>query len=169
MTTHQYSQQVRCTARFVQRLFFLLLFLLTGVEAASVINNSFAPALENVSELVGCRYSQQHWCISVPKIYLFQYVIALVLIAIGYPVSSVLSYSIYSKILGPFKQVFTPTTCILLTVTVACCITHNSLPLSTGGYDGSANCSRQFGPQPGAYLCKHPLPAHWPASHFCQC
>lgn len=90
------------------------LFTLTGLDAAGVINNSFAPLVENVSALVGCRYSQQKWCTSVPKIYLFQYVIALVLVAIGYPIASVLSYSIYSKILGPFKQVFTPTIIVVV-------------------------------------------------------
>ena len=61
--------------------------------------------INKARELVGCRYPAQHWCISVPKIYLFQYGIALFLIAVGYPTSSVLCYSIYSKILGPTKQV----------------------------------------------------------------
>lgn len=53
----------------------------------------------------GCRYPTQQWCISVNKIYLYQYGIAMFFIAIGYPTSSVMCYSIYSKILGPAKQV----------------------------------------------------------------
>ena len=39
------------------------------------------------SQLVGCRYPPQDWCLTVPKIYLFQYAIALFLLAIGYPMS----------------------------------------------------------------------------------
>lgn len=58
------------------------------------------------TDVVGCRYPDEAWCITVPKIYIFQYAIALLLIAIGYPVASVMCYSIYSKILGPNKQVY---------------------------------------------------------------
>ena len=77
-----------------------------GVEGQSeMANGSTAFVVEKSLKLVGCRYPMQHWCISVPRIYLFQYVIALVLIAVGYPTASVMCYAIYSKILGPTKQV----------------------------------------------------------------
>ena len=71
------------------------------------------------SQLVGCRYPPQDWCLTVPKIYLFQYAIALFLLAIGYPMScppSSATPSIYSKILGPNKQVFCPTVCVCVCV-----------------------------------------------------
>ena len=81
----------------------------TGIEdeATGGANISFVTVYNNTVDLRGCRYPTQHWCITVNKIYLFQYAIALVLIAIGYPISSVMCYSIYSKILGPSKQVCT--------------------------------------------------------------
>ena len=77
-----------------------------GVEGPSeMANGSSALVVEKSMKTVGCRYSMQHWCISVPQIYLFQYVISLVLIAVGYPTASVMCYTIYSKILGQTKQV----------------------------------------------------------------
>jgi ceroid-lipofuscinosis MFS transporter 7 len=66
-------------------------------------NMSYVNLTETV-KLIGCRYPPQTWCISVNKINIFQYATALLLIAIGYPTSSVMCYSIYSKILGPTKQ-----------------------------------------------------------------
>lgn len=80
----------------------------TGIDDHEPIgtNISFVNIYNNTVDLRGCRYPAQHWCITVNKIYLFQYAIALVLIAIGYPTSSVMAYSIYSKILGSGKQVF---------------------------------------------------------------
>ena len=68
-------------------------------------NNISDVTIFETIDSVGCRYPDQAWCITVPKIYLFQYAIALLLIAIGYPIASVSCYSIYSKILGPNKQV----------------------------------------------------------------
>ena len=73
--------------------------------------------LFNKTDIVGCRYPDEAWCITVPKIYLFQYAIALLFIAIGYPIASLSCYSIYSKILGPNKQVLpyiVPSACVLL-------------------------------------------------------
>lgn len=79
----------------------------TGIDYPVTTNTTehFVP-VEKAIDIVGCRYHEQSWCINVPKIYLSQYAIALLLIAIGYPISSVMCYSIYSKILGPNKQVY---------------------------------------------------------------
>ncbi len=51
---------------------------------------------------MGCVES---WCADVHEIYLYQYILCMLMIAIGYPASSLLCYSIFSKILGPFPQV----------------------------------------------------------------
>ena len=78
-----------------------------GVVAPNETDNNISWfAVNSTAELVGCRYPAQAWCTSVPKIYFFQYILALALIAIGYPIASVMCYSIYSKILGPHKQVY---------------------------------------------------------------
>ena len=98
-----------------------------------VFNNTKA------GELVGCHYPAHHWCITVPKIYLFQYVTALILIAIGYPTSSVLCYSIYSKILGPSKQVCT-----------GCCVRVSQCTCVQGAMmgvlTGAGSLARTLGP-----------------------
>ena len=83
--------------------------------AEPVVNTSYGGNTSDVSinkpvELSGCPYHTQYWCTRVPKIYLFQYAIALLFIAVGYPTSSVMCYSIYSKILGPSKQVMPSST-----------------------------------------------------------
>lgn len=60
--------------------------------------------LENATIPFGCRYPNLKWCRSVPRLLLVQYIVGMVLLAVGYPTSSVLCYSIYSKILGPNPQ-----------------------------------------------------------------
>ncbi len=56
-------------------------------------------------EGVGCRDPPQSWCTYISQIYLVQYILALMLLAIGYPAGNLISYAIFSKILGPFPQV----------------------------------------------------------------
>ena len=68
-------------------------------------NNISFIGLENATIPVGCRYPKLEWCRSVPRLLLVQYIAGMVLLAVGYPTSSVLCYSIYSKILGPNPQV----------------------------------------------------------------
>ena len=52
----------------------------------------------------GCP-STMSWCNELPRIYLPQYLVGVVLISAGYPCTSVMTYTIYSKILGPKPQV----------------------------------------------------------------
>ncbi|MEQ2159237.1 Major facilitator superfamily domain-containing protein 8 [Goodea atripinnis] len=51
----------------------------------------------------GCPY-QQTWCQYTPAIYLAQYISSDFLIGVGYPACNVMSYTLYSKILGPKPQ-----------------------------------------------------------------
>uniref|UniRef100_A0A8B9GDX7 Major facilitator superfamily domain containing 8 n=1 Tax=Amazona collaria TaxID=241587 RepID=A0A8B9GDX7_9PSIT len=54
-------------------------------------------------EPVGCPVTQS-WCLNTPMIYLAQYISSDILIGLGYPVCNVMSYTLYSKILGPKPQ-----------------------------------------------------------------
>lgn len=60
----------------------------------------------NHTEPVGCPVAQS-WCLNTPMIYLAQYISSDVLIGLGYPVCNVMSYTLYSKVLGPKPQVST--------------------------------------------------------------
>uniref|UniRef100_A0A8B9R2S6 Major facilitator superfamily domain containing 8 n=1 Tax=Anas platyrhynchos TaxID=8839 RepID=A0A8B9R2S6_ANAPL len=57
----------------------------------------------NHSEPVGCPVTQS-WCLNTPMIYLAQYISSDILIGLGYPVCNVMSYTLYSKLLGPKPQ-----------------------------------------------------------------
>ena len=59
----------------------------------------------NTTILPGCNPSKQPWCRHEHKVYFFQYVIGLPVITIGYCSSSLLCYTIFSMILGPWPQV----------------------------------------------------------------
>ena len=50
----------------------------------------------------GCSYD---WCFSTPLIYFEQYLAGTFLIGIGYPTSTVMIYTIYSRLLGASPQV----------------------------------------------------------------
>ncbi|XP_075999972.1 major facilitator superfamily domain-containing protein 8 [Genypterus blacodes] len=54
-------------------------------------------------EPTGCP-SEQTWCQYTPAILLAQYISADILIGVGYPACNVMSYTLYSKILGPKPQ-----------------------------------------------------------------
>ena len=53
----------------------------------------------------GCNPDKQPWCRHQSKVYLFQYLVGLPIITIGYCACSILCYTILSKILGPWPQV----------------------------------------------------------------
>lgn len=55
-------------------------------------------------EPTGCPYDQT-WCQYTPAIHLAQYITSDFLIGVGYPACNVMSYTLYSKILGPKPQV----------------------------------------------------------------
>ncbi|XP_056626894.1 major facilitator superfamily domain-containing protein 8 [Triplophysa dalaica] len=75
------------------------------------IDNNTIPALRlaptpasNASvEPTGCP-SDQTWCLFTPVIHLAQYIISDILIGVGYPTCNVMSYTLYSKIVGPKPQ-----------------------------------------------------------------
>ncbi|XP_078450720.1 major facilitator superfamily domain-containing protein 8 isoform X1 [Lampetra planeri] len=52
----------------------------------------------------GCPFISQPWCLHVPVIRLAQFICGLVLIGAGYPLCSLTTYSLYSKILGDRPQ-----------------------------------------------------------------
>lgn len=64
-------------------------------EATIASNNSLEPT--------GCPY-EQTWCQYTPAIHLAQYISSDILIGVGYPACNVMSYTLYSKILGPKPQ-----------------------------------------------------------------
>lgn len=51
---------------------------------------------------LGCK---EEWCHHQHKVYLFQYLIGLPTVTIGYCASSLLCYTLFSKIIGPWPQV----------------------------------------------------------------
>uniref|UniRef100_A0A8D0FST1 Major facilitator superfamily domain containing 8 n=1 Tax=Strix occidentalis caurina TaxID=311401 RepID=A0A8D0FST1_STROC len=61
------------------------------------------PPSNHTAEPVGCPVTQS-WCLNTPVIYLAQYISSDILIGLGYPVCNVMSYTLYSKILGPKPQ-----------------------------------------------------------------
>ena len=56
-------------------------------------------------EVVGCRDPPQMWCTKVGRIFLPQYIIALVFLVVGFSTANLTALTIFSKILGPFPQV----------------------------------------------------------------
>ncbi|KAB5555842.1 hypothetical protein PHYPO_G00038810 [Pangasianodon hypophthalmus] len=78
------------------------------IQWADLQNNSM-PALgrslgSNSSvEPTGCP-ADQIWCQFTPAIHLAQYLTSDILIGVGYPACNVMSYTLYSKILGPKPQ-----------------------------------------------------------------
>uniref|UniRef100_A0A672NDJ5 Major facilitator superfamily (MFS) profile domain-containing protein n=1 Tax=Sinocyclocheilus grahami TaxID=75366 RepID=A0A672NDJ5_SINGR len=80
------------------------------IQWADIQNNTM-PAIRlaptspsNTSlEHTGCPY-EQAWCLFTPVIHLAQYITSDILIGVGYPTCNVMSYTLYSKILGPKPQ-----------------------------------------------------------------
>ncbi|CAL9694779.1 unnamed protein product [Knipowitschia caucasica] len=79
------------------------------IQWADIKNNSLVSQMTVVSvtnstvEPTGCPLVQT-WCQYTPVINLPQYLTADVLIGIGYPTCNVMSYTLYSKVLGPKPQ-----------------------------------------------------------------
>lgn len=65
-------------------------------ETAIAANSSLEPT--------GCPY-EQTWCQYTPAIHLAQYISSDFIIGVGYPACNVMSYTLYSKILGSKPQV----------------------------------------------------------------
>ncbi|TRY99357.1 hypothetical protein DNTS_014897 [Danionella cerebrum] len=61
------------------------------------------PASNSSLEPTGCPPTQS-WCMYTPVIHLAQYITTDILIGVGYPTCNVMSYTLYSKILGPKPQ-----------------------------------------------------------------
>ncbi|XP_064200229.1 major facilitator superfamily domain-containing protein 8 isoform X1 [Anguilla rostrata] len=64
---------------------------------------SLTSSANSTQEPTGCP-AEQTWCQFTPAIQLAQYITANVLIGVGYPACNVMSYTLYSKILGPKPQ-----------------------------------------------------------------
>ena len=68
-------------------------------------NGTYIPDyLYNGTEPRGCDYVKQHWCEHVPRLQLWQFILGSLLMGVGFPISQVMSYAIFSKLLGPFPQ-----------------------------------------------------------------
>ncbi|KAL2079456.1 hypothetical protein ACEWY4_025200 [Coilia grayii] len=82
------------------------------IQWADIHNNSHPPqqviaaamlASNSSVEPTGCP-AEQAWCLYTPAIHLAQYLTSDFLIGVGYPACNVMSYTLYSKILGPKPQ-----------------------------------------------------------------
>ncbi|XP_070711086.1 major facilitator superfamily domain-containing protein 8 isoform X1 [Pempheris klunzingeri] len=80
------------------------------IQWADLKNNSLVSQMSEATlasnksvEPTGCPY-EQTWCQYIPTIHLAQYISSDVLIGVGYPACNVMSYTLYSKILGPKPQ-----------------------------------------------------------------
>ncbi|XP_072522983.1 major facilitator superfamily domain-containing protein 8 [Salminus brasiliensis] len=76
------------------------------IQWADLQNNSIpaiALAANGTVEPTGCP-PEQIWCQYTPAIQLAQYITSDILIGVGYPACNVMSYTLYSKILGPKPQ-----------------------------------------------------------------
>lgn len=76
---------------------------LPGLHNGSVPNATLQEAAGE-QEPTGCPV-QQAWCLFTPVIHLAQLLTATALIGLGYPACNVMSYSLYSQVLGPEPQV----------------------------------------------------------------
>nr|XP_046237567.1 major facilitator superfamily domain-containing protein 8 isoform X2 [Scatophagus argus] len=80
------------------------------IQWADLKNNSLLGQMSETTmasnsslEPTGCPY-EQTWCQYTPAIHLAQYISSDILIGVGYPACNVMSYTLYSKILGPRPQ-----------------------------------------------------------------
>uniref|UniRef100_A0A671QLK6 Major facilitator superfamily domain-containing protein 8-like n=1 Tax=Sinocyclocheilus anshuiensis TaxID=1608454 RepID=A0A671QLK6_9TELE len=93
------------------RLVYGILILVIGFFFPTLILNNTLPTIRlaptppsNTSlEPTGCP-SEQTWCLFTPVIHVAQYITSDILIGVGYPTCNVMSYTLYSKILGPKPQ-----------------------------------------------------------------
>uniref|UniRef100_A0AAQ4NZV0 Major facilitator superfamily domain containing 8 n=1 Tax=Gasterosteus aculeatus aculeatus TaxID=481459 RepID=A0AAQ4NZV0_GASAC len=77
------------------------------IQWADLKNSSLVGEMNKASnhsaEPTGCPY-EQTWCQYTPSIHLAQFISSNILIGVGYPACNVMSYTLYSKILGPIPQ-----------------------------------------------------------------
>lgn len=79
------------------------------IKWADVTNNTLvsqkaiASLTNSTVEPTGCPF-EQTWCQHIPAIHIAQYITSDLLIGVGYPTCNVMSYTLYSKILGPKPQ-----------------------------------------------------------------
>ncbi|KAM9826914.1 major facilitator superfamily domain-containing protein 8 [Neosynchiropus ocellatus] len=80
------------------------------IQWADVTNNTMVSKTPGANlstnssmEPTGCPF-EQIWCQYTPAIHLAQYISSDILIGVGYPACNVMSYTLYSKILGPKPQ-----------------------------------------------------------------
>ena len=77
----------------------------TDEGATTELPPTQGPTVDNTTkEAVGCPYYYD-WCFDTPAILLWQFLLGTFFVSVGYPVCNVMSYTIYSKILGPKPQV----------------------------------------------------------------
>ncbi|XP_052036549.1 major facilitator superfamily domain-containing protein 8 [Apodemus sylvaticus] len=62
-----------------------------------------SPREDHSEQPTGCPI-EQAWCLYTPVIHLAQFLTAAVLVGLGYPACNVMSYTLYSKVLGPKPQ-----------------------------------------------------------------
>ncbi|XP_011791014.1 PREDICTED: major facilitator superfamily domain-containing protein 8 [Colobus angolensis palliatus] len=62
-----------------------------------------SPTEDGNERPTGCSI-EQAWCLYTPVIHLAQFLTSVVLIGVGYPVCNLMSYTLYSKVLGPKPQ-----------------------------------------------------------------
>ncbi|XP_013379184.1 major facilitator superfamily domain-containing protein 8-like [Lingula anatina] len=83
------------------------------MEAVEVLGRNVTAAVTTIKTTVtahttdlkpaGCPYYFS-WCLTTPKIFIEQYFSGTFLIAVGYPTTNVMTYTLFSKILGPKPQ-----------------------------------------------------------------
>nr|XP_028600283.1 major facilitator superfamily domain-containing protein 8 isoform X1 [Podarcis muralis] len=74
-----------------------------GESLASLRTLEWMLPSSNTTEATGCPMSQS-WCLYTPVIYFGQYITTVILLGLGYPACNVMSYTLYSKIIGPKPQ-----------------------------------------------------------------
>ncbi|XP_069600037.1 major facilitator superfamily domain-containing protein 8 isoform X1 [Ranitomeya imitator] len=75
----------------------------TTKHNSSLLVSSPSSSGNHTAEPTGCPATQS-WCFYTPIIHLAQYIMSDILIGFGYPVCSVMCYTLYSKIIGPKPQ-----------------------------------------------------------------
>ena len=78
-----------------------------GDPVGNVSHVPFSPltyANETI-EAVGCRDPPQTWCSKIPRIEFAQLMVSLIIVTPGYASASLTTFTIYSKVLGPVRQV----------------------------------------------------------------
>ena len=80
----------------------------TSAEAAVTSTTTHGSNTTNsTTDAEGCPW-EFGWCGKVPRVRLFQFILGTVFIAVGYPIVNVMTYSLFSKVLGPQPQVRSP-------------------------------------------------------------